>query len=276
MSEAWKSWRPVWAAGVAIATIALGISSVPSGGSDPTPARSDSAPAQSASPLPTATTGPSQPIETASSQPSASAIATAPVAGSAKDPETYQTALSELATLDVIPRRGPTDYVRSAFGDSWIDTDGDGCNQRDDVLLRDAVPGTARVKTSGSCDHDVVAGTWIDPYTKTVHAMTDMHELSQALAVQIDHVVPLAEAWASGADAWSLHRRELFANDLGELLAVDGSTNESKGDGDPAAWRPRKAYQCAYAEHWIAVKSKWDLGADTSEVNALHQMLGYC
>jgi hypothetical protein len=68
----------------------------------------------------------------------------------------------------------------------------------------------------------------------------------------------------------------VFANDLGELLAVDGPTNMSKGDGDPAAWRPRQGYQCAYARLWIAVKLRYALVVDTSEKSALTQMLGYC
>jgi hypothetical protein len=186
-------------------------------------------------------------------------------------------ALAQLRRLVVRPRpQGTRGYQRDAFGTSWADTDGNGCNQRDDVLLRDAVPGTTRVAQQGSCGHDVLAGTWHDPYTgRTLH-FTDLKDLSQAEAIQIDHIVPLAEAWVSGAAGWSSDRREAFANDLRELLAVDGPTNMSKGDGDPAAWRPRHGYQCTYARRWIAVKATWHLAVDPSEVAALQQMLGYC
>jgi hypothetical protein len=103
------------------------------------------------------------------------------------------------------------------------------------------------VQQQGSCDHDVLAGTWHDPYTGRTLTFIDLKDLRQAEAIQIDHVVPLAEAWVSGARHWSRAGREAFANDLGELLAVDGPTNMSKGDGDPASWRPRQGYQCAYA-----------------------------
>jgi hypothetical protein len=184
---------------------------------------------------------------------------------------------AELDRLVVRPRpRGTEGYVRDAFGSDWVDTDHNGCNQRDDVLLRDAVPGTTEVAQQGACDHDVLAGTWHDPYTGRTLVFTDLKDLRQAEAIQIDHVVPLAEAWVSGARRWSRDRREAFANDLRELLAVDGPTNMSKGDGDPAAWRPRKGYQCAYARRWIAVKTRYHLAVDPSEKAALVQMLGYC
>jgi hypothetical protein len=185
-------------------------------------------------------------------------------------------ARTELRALRVAPRRRPVGYVRDAFGTPWLDIDGNGCNQRDDVLLRDAVPGTVRFVRQGGCDHDVLAGTWVDPYTGQTLVFTDLKDPRQAEAIQIDHLVPLAEAWASGASRWDAGRRSQFANDLAELLAVDGPTNAGKGDDDPAAWRPRKAFQCPYAVRWIGTKSRWDLAVDRPERRALRQMLGYC
>jgi hypothetical protein len=198
-------------------------------------------------------------------------------APSASPPPRAERARAELDRLVVRARpRGTEGYRRDAFGSDWVDTDDNGCNQRDDVLLRDAVPGTTRVQTQGACDHDVVAGTWHDPYTGRTLTFTDLKDLRQAEAIQIDHVVPLAEAWVSGARRWSRTRREVFANDLGELLAVDGPTNMSKGDGDPASWRPRRGYQCTYARRWISVKTRYRLEIDGSEKAALNQMLGLC
>lgn len=167
-------------------------------------------------------------------------------------------------------------YDRDAFGTAWADTDGNGCNQRDDVLLRDAVPGSTTLARQGRCDHDVLAGSWIDPYTGRTLTFDDLKSPAQAQAIQIDHVVPLAEAWRSGASSWSAERRRAYANELSVLLAVDGPTNAAKSDDDPAAWRPRSAYQCAYAVRWIEVKSTWSLSADPSEVTALREMLGRC
>ncbi|TQK69693.1 HNH endonuclease family protein [Nocardioides sp. SLBN-35] len=182
-----------------------------------------------------------------------------------------------LAALAVTDRpRPPKDYHRDAFGSPWSDVDHNGCNQRDDVLLRDAEPGTVRTARQGRCDHDVLAGTWRDPYTGKALVLDDLKDLHQAQAVQIDHVVPLAEAWVSGAAGWDDERRAAYANDLDGLLAVDGPANAAKGADDPAAWRPRKGFQCAYARRWIAVKARWGLTVDPSEVAALEDMLGHC
>jgi len=183
--------------------------------------------------------------------------------------------LDGLRPVDRAPADVPA-YRRDAFGTSWADVDGNGCNQRDDVLMRDAVPGTVRVDRQGRCDHDVLAGTWRDPYTGATIVLDDLKDPAQAQAVQIDHVVPLAEAWISGAAQWSPRRRLRFANDLDGLLAVDGPTNAGKGADDPASWRPRKAFQCAYAARWIRIKARWDLGVDASERAALREQLATC
>jgi hypothetical protein len=210
----------------------------------------------------------------------ASACAPSPEPGSAGPGTRLGTATSaarDLRHLASGPRNPhQSAYSRALFGESWLDTDGNGCNQRDDVLLRDAVPDSVTVGVQGACDHDVLAGTWIDPYTGARLTFDDLKDPRQAQAIQIDHVVPLAEAWRSGAAGWGEVRRRAFANDLSELLAVDGPTNASKGDDDPAAWRPRKGYQCTYAIRWITVKSRWHLSVDASERRALGEMLDFC
>lgn len=204
--------------------------------------------------------------------------ATSPTSAPTSDrPPTDAGPAARLAELRVVPRdQRPAGYARDMFGSGWVDVDGNGCNQRDDVLLRDAVPGSTTVAPQGRCDHDVLAGTWLDPYTGRTLVLTDLKDRAQSQAVQIDHVVALSEAWASGAAAWTKDRRVRFANDLDGLLAVDGPTNMGKGDDDPAAWRPRKSYQCRYATRWIGVKDKWALSVDPSEAAALTEMLGYC
>jgi hypothetical protein len=203
--------------------------------------------------------------------------ASSPVVPPAPLPVTAAKARGLLAGLPRAPRpTGTLGYVRDVFGPAWADIDGNHCNQRDDVLLRDVLPGTVRTQQQGACDHDVLAGEWVDPYTGVRMAFDDLKDLHQAQAIQIDHVVPLAEAWVSGASAWKPRRRLRYANDLGDLVAASGPVNASKGSSDPAAWRPKKRYQCGYATRWIQIKARWRLAVDPSEVAALEEMLGTC
>lgn|GEM_PF-1974728 len=192
---------------------------------------------------------------------------------------TPEQAEAALADLDVGPPTlpGTGDYDRDDYGERWEDVDGNGCNQRDDVLLRDARPGTAVVEQQGGCPHDVVAGTWDDPYTGAVLVFDDLKDPDQAQAISIDHVVPLAEAHRSGGSDWPSDRRVAFANDLEGLIAVDGAANADKGDSDPSRWRPPdEAVWCAYALVWVEVKDEWSLAVDTSEADALRDMLARC
>jgi hypothetical protein len=96
----------------------------------------------------------------------------------------------------------------------------------------------------------------------------------------IDHFVPLKEAWESGAYSWSDERRRDFANDLSNsasLIAVSASSNRSKGARDPAEWLPPDpSYHCAYVVQWIEVKLYWDLSVDPVEATALNDVLLRC
>lgn len=167
-------------------------------------------------------------------------------------------------------------YDRDSFGEPWSDVDDNGCNQRDDTLLRDAAADTITVAVQDSCDHDVLAGTWHDPYTGQQLTFDDLKDPSQAQALTIDHVVPLAEAHRSGAASWGQDRRTAFANDLTNLVAVGGAANSSKSDQDPATWQPPPTVRCDYATVWVSVKTDWGLGVDRAERAALQQILASC
>jgi hypothetical protein len=150
-------------------------------------------------------------------------------------------------------------YSREEFP-HWRDT-GNGCDGREAALIND---GKNVVKGSGC---EIKSGIWDDPYTgKTFRAPGDL---------DADHVVPLAEAWRSGANGWTRERRQQYANDVNlVLLMVDASANRAKGDKDPAAWKPpQKSYWPAYAQRWIAIKKQYGLTVDQAEYNALNSML---
>lgn len=195
-------------------------------------------------------------------------------------PRSARGAQRMLRSLDVQPTRpdesDPT-YDRSLYMSDWDDPDGNGCDQRDDVLERDVISKRPhRSVTSDGCDHDMIAGTWRDPYTGNRMRFTNLHSESQASDIQVDHIVALGEVHKSGGRTWSAARRESYAQSLPGLIAADGPTNGAKSDHDPAAWKPKAAYQCRYAKEWIAVKKRWDLSVDKPEKRALRAMLATC
>lgn len=177
-----------------------------------------------------------------------------------------------LATLKVVPEHADTAYRRAAFK-HWTDPKGvewggNGCDTRDDVLAHDLTDVAKRA--GSSCI--VESGVLDDPYTgKRIDWQRGQ---TTSTAVQIDHVVPLEDAWLSGADGWTDTRREQFANDPRNLEAVDGPTNESKGSQDPGTWLPpAKGYDCTYVERWVAVKAAYGLTVDAREYAALSKTL---
>lgn len=97
--------------------------------------------------------------------------------------------------------------------------------------------------------------------------------------MDIDHVVPLANAWRSGASKWTTAQRRAFANDLTnpQLIAVTDNVNQAKGDDGPEAWKPPlTSYYCTYAKMWVRVKYVYDLTITSAEKNALVSMLDTC
>jgi hypothetical protein len=168
----------------------------------------------------------------------------------------------QLDALTVAEWAAMTGYSRDRF-EHWA-AQGDGCDTRDRVLQRDG----QGVVTGGDCQ---ISGAWFSVY--------DGQSLTDPGEVDIDHMVPLANAWRTGAATWSDEQRAAFANDLDrpQLIAVSSSSNRSKGDQDPSQWRPpRHEYWCVYAQSWIAVKAYWRLSVTTDEKAALTEMLGTC
>ncbi|MFG3003837.1 HNH endonuclease family protein [Streptomyces calvus] len=177
-------------------------------------------------------------------------------------PVSADTARGYLATLPV-RTEDRTGYSRDLFP-HWITISG-ACNTRETVLKRDG----SNVQTDSSCA--ATSGSWYSPY--------DGATWSAASDVDIDHLVPLAEAWDSGADAWTTSRRQSFANDLTrpQLLAVTDNVNQAKGDQDPATWMPsRTSYHCVYVRAWVQVKYYYGLSVDSAEKSALQGYLAGC
>jgi len=178
------------------------------------------------------------------------------------------TVLSLPSLLDLLPVRAEdrTGYKRALFV-HWIDADGDGCDTRREVLIEEAI---VAPKVTAGCH--LAGGRW--------HSLYDGLETTNPSTFDVDHVVPLAEAWDSGASAWTADRRMRFANDLGvpwSLIAVSATSNRAKSDGDPADWLPPLAgVRCEYAADWLAIKVRWNLAIDPRERAVLEPMARDC
>jgi hypothetical protein len=164
-----------------------------------------------------------------------------------------------------------TGYSRDAFGPAWADVDHNGCDTRNDVLVRDM---TAVTFKAGTQECVVATGTLADPYTgRTIHFVRG----PDSGDVQIDHVVALDDAWESGAQRLTAAQREQLANDPANLLAVDGPANQDKSASDASAWLPPdRAFRCAYVVRQIRVKAAYGLWVTPDEKKAMARTLDGC
>lgn len=204
-----------------------------------------------AAPVPgLATPGPTAPAQTAESA----------TAASSAGKVSAKTLLSRLTVRNESSKR----YSRAKFT-HWVDANRNGCNTRAEVLKSES-----KIKTTkrGTCT--ISTGKWLSMY--------DGRTVRKAKNLDIDHFVPLAEAWRSGAHAWNSTRRQAFANDLGyswSLIAVTSRTNRHKSDSDPAEWLPARRV-CSYVSGWVAVKYRWKLSVDSWEKRAINEAMASC
>ena len=174
-----------------------------------------------------------------------------------------------LKGLEVAPPGSMAGYDREDFP-HWSDAQEFGwdvsdsaCDVREAALIRDGED----VVVGEGCD--VESGRWLDPYTKRTYTVP--------LDIDIDHLVPLANAYRSGASEWDGAERERYANDPDNLLSVEDNANQEKGDKGPEAWKPpNRAIWCSYARRWIGVKSDYALTVSPQEKAALREMLATC
>ena len=182
-----------------------------------------------------------------------------------------------LATIPVKGRAPKTGYDRYMYGSSWTDDNNgpfghNGCDTRNDVLRRDLYHAVIEEGTKGCV---ALSGDLEDPYTAT--SITFIRGASTSSHVQIDHVVALGDSWQTGAQYWSEEKRQDFANDPLNLIAVDGPTNESKGDSNAASWLPpNREFWCTYVARQTAVKARYGLWMLAPEKAAIGHILERC
>lgn len=156
--------------------------------------------------------------------------------------------------LRVAPDGPAAGYRRAVFGDGWAPT-APGCDTRDVVLARDLTGETVR----HGCD--VVSGTLRDPYTGRVVT-------GPARALDVDHVVPLALAWRTGAAGWTADERERFANDPANLRTTLAAENRAKGDAGPEEWLPA-VDRCGYVRTFAAVVERYRMTVTVARLDAI-------
>jgi hypothetical protein len=160
-----------------------------------------------------------------------------------------------------------TSFSRNNYG-SWIDSDNDCQNTRQEVLIRESI--ITPILDSKGCK--VIYGYWDDKYSGKY--FTDPKDLD------IDHFVPLSEVEKSGGDKWSIEKKHSYSNDLKNketLIAVSFKQNRSKGDKDISDWLPaNKNYHCNYVKRWITVKQIWNLSIDEKEQLSIDKILKKC
>ncbi|KAG8762657.1 hypothetical protein FRC12_008930, partial [Ceratobasidium sp. 428] len=102
-------------------------------------------------------------------------------------PVSAATARSYLASLTVAAESNSPAYDRNLFP-HWITISG-ACDTRETVLKRDGT----NVVTDSACA--ATSGTWKSVY--------DGATWTAASDLDIDHIIPLKEAWVSGARTWT-------------------------------------------------------------------------
>ncbi|MFE7365937.1 HNH endonuclease family protein [[Kitasatospora] papulosa] len=196
----------------------------------------------------------------------AAALTLVPVFAAAPVQAAEVTTLADGVRALPLAAESRTGYERSSFK-HWVDADKDSCSTRMEVLIAES-----RIAPTIEAGCKVTAGSWYSYY--------DGLTLTAPGGLDIDHMVPLAEAWDSGASQWTPARREAYANDLGSersLVAVTAKTNRSKADQDPSTWLPPLAdARCTYAADWVATKLRWGLTVDQPEADALTALAESC
>lgn len=200
---------------------------------------------------------------------SASNTITTPVPSSSAVSTQDGSVKAMLNDLEVKGRGPQTGYTRDAFGDGWQDLNNDSCDTRDEILKRDLVELTYKNRCQPA------TGVLYDKYTGK--RIDFVRGVKTSLAVQIDHIVPLADAWVKNASRWDGTKRVAFANDPLNLMATDGPTNGAKSASDAASWLPpNTAFRCEYVSLQIKVKHKYQVSVTPAEKTTLTTVLDSC
>ncbi|MGY5318270.1 HNH endonuclease family protein [Neomicrococcus lactis] len=197
------------------------------------------------------------------------AIAVIAIGGAvpAESATTYSAPLRTAVKSLPVAAESNSGYDRDRYFGQWKDLNKDCQNTRQEVLLQETRI-TARYTSTKRCN--VKSGKWITSWDNRTH--------TSATTVQIDHIVPVHEAWGSGAKKWTQAKRVAFYNDITDKRTLNAQTsalNSAKGARGPEQWLPPKN-RCAYVSSWVAVKKRWGLTVDATEKAALTRLAAAC
>lgn len=146
------------------------------------------------------------------------------------------------------------------------------CSVREAVLYNQG----ENVKVNDKCE--ILQGMWKDPYNGKTYSYNLPEGTPMNIRnLEIEHIVPLANAYVSGANEWTDNTFKTFAHDVNNLIVVNGSDNSAKSDSGPEKWIPSNtAYYCEYATSWIQTKTEYELSVTVQEKSALENLLTNC
>ena len=170
---------------------------------------------------------------------------------------TFVAAMTAVAVILHLAIVSP-DYSRKTWK-HWTDEDGDCMNTRHEVLFRDSAEGTAKFSEDGC---KIVGGLWVGPYSGEI--------LNNPKQVQIDHIIALKEAHVAGGSRWYPEKKKEFANDMDNLLATAGSTNQKKSAQPESRWLPsERSYLPTYFKKRLEIRTKYGLTMEAKECQAM-------
>lgn len=174
----------------------------------------------------------------------------------------YNQILSQLNAIPTKPAAG-VKYSRSEWK-HWSDFDKNGCDTREEVLIRDGKNTKTDPKTCR-----VIAGEWFSIY--------DKKSFIESQSLDIDHIIPLNYAAQHGGNGWSAQQKEIFANDMSQLIAVSANSNRKKSDKGPSEYMPpNKAHWCDYSTTWVKTATKYKLWITEADKKVLRTGLESC
>lgn len=158
-------------------------------------------------------------------------------------------------------------YQRTKQFGRWIRYKNEGCYNTRTQVLKSFSKTPVQYRNNNPCT--VESGYWSDPYSGKV--------FTKSSDLQIDHMVPLKDAYINGAWKWSKKERCAFANFKStqfHLIPVDKFENMRKSDRTPADYLPpNPGYVCTYLKNWLEIKLIWNLQMSASEAEAIDKAI---